>query len=67
VGSDVLGPPSDELAPLSPVRIEHLLSVTENAGPAGEPDARYYNYGCLAAHVEEAGLATRTTCERSPS
>ncbi|PSQ11682.1 hypothetical protein BRC93_04580 [Halobacteriales archaeon QS_5_70_15] len=49
------------------VRRHDPVSVTESADPAGEPDARYCNYGCLAAHIEEAGLATGTTCEWSPS
>ncbi|RDI72033.1 hypothetical protein [Halopelagius longus] len=26
------------------------------------PAGRFCNYGCLAAHVEEAGLAAGTTC-----
>jgi len=49
------------------VRRHDPVSVTESADPAGEPDDRYCNYGCLAAHVEEAGLTTGTTCEWSPS
>jgi len=32
----------------------------------GEEDT-YCNYGCLAAHVEEAGRATGTTCDWSPN
>jgi hypothetical protein len=37
-----------------------FVSEGTDADPA-DADA-YCNYGCLAAHVEEAGLATGTTC-----
>lgn len=49
------------------VRRHDPVSVAESADPGVEPDARYCNYGCLAAHVEEAGPAMGTTCEWSPS
>ncbi|MEZ3116042.1 hypothetical protein RYH80_08940 [Halobaculum sp. MBLA0147] len=35
----------------------------------GDPEAAtdaYCNYGCLAAHVEEAGLAVDTACRFDP-
>lgn len=35
-------------------------------GADREAAGRYCNYGCLSAHIEEAGLATGTTCEWSP-
>ena len=28
---------------------------------------RFCNYGCLSAHVEEAGLATGTSCNWEPA
>ena len=49
------------------VRRHDPVSVTERADSGGEPDARYCNYGCLAAHIEEAELTTGTSCEWSPS
>lgn len=49
------------------VRRHDPMSVTERADPAGEPDARYCNYACLVAHVEEAELTTGTSCAWSPT
>ncbi|MFC6939832.1 hypothetical protein ACFQE8_07610 [Salinirubellus sp. GCM10025818] len=49
------------------VRRHDPVSVTEGVDPTGEPSNRYCNYGCLAAHIEDAGLTTGTTCEWSPS
>ena len=49
------------------VRRHDPVSVVESADPGGAPDARYCNYGCLAAHIEAAELTIGTTCEWSPS
>jgi len=49
------------------VRRHDPVTVTESADPIDEPDTRYCDYGCFAAHIEEAGLATGTTREWSPS
>lgn len=34
---------------------------------ADAPTDPFCNYGCLAAHIDEEGLATGTTCEWTPS
>ncbi|WP_236035436.1 hypothetical protein [Haloarcula rubra] len=34
--------------------------------PSGAPTAQFCNYGCLSAHVDEAGLTTGAACEWSP-
>ena len=41
---------------------------TADAGDEGEADEEtpFCNYGCLAAHIEEAGLALGTTCSVEP-
>lgn len=38
------------------------VAVYEGVDGSGSPDARFCNYGCLAAHVEEAGLTEGTSC-----
>ena len=44
-------------------RVEAHDPVYVAAGePDVEPDA-YCNYGCLRAHIDEAGLAVGSTCE----
>ena len=52
-----------------PVSVREWGSDSEEDGGdgAGEGDRRaeelpFCNYGCLAAHIEEAGLALGTTC-----
>ena len=35
--------------------------------PDGKSTAQFCNYGCLSAHIDEAGLTTGTTCEWSPT
>ncbi|MFC7249086.1 hypothetical protein ACFQJ5_04445 [Halomicroarcula sp. GCM10025324] len=35
--------------------------------PGGEPAAQYCNYGCLAAHIDDAELTTGTSCEWTPA
>lgn len=41
------------------------LYLSKTAG--GGPTARYCNYGCLAAHIDEADLTTGTACAWTPT
>jgi hypothetical protein len=41
--------------------------VYVSRSPDSEPAGQYCNYGCLAAHVDEADLATGTSCAWPPS
>jgi hypothetical protein len=42
------------------------ICVRDCTADCGSP-TYYCNYGCLAAHIDEAGLATGTTCQWDPS
>ncbi|WP_394347814.1 hypothetical protein [Haloarcula mannanilytica] len=47
-----------------PVEAHDPVFVSDS--PDEDPTAQFCNYGCLAAHIDEAGLATGTACEWSP-
>ena len=47
--------------------VERHDPVFVSEGTPDDPTGRFCNYGCLAAHIEEAGLATGTICEWPPS
>jgi len=41
--------------------------VYVSRSPDSEPTGQYCNYGCLAAHIDEADLAMGTSCAWPPS
>ena len=49
-----------------PVSVREWGGGRDGGGDGDGEELPFCNYGCLAAHVEEAGLALGTTCSVEP-